>query len=300
VLVKAVPGRAFCAGGDIRAVTDLARRDGVAAAAEFFRHEYRLNWRIKTCPRPYIALIDGVTMGGGVGISVHGRFRVATEETLFAMPETTIGFFPDVGGTWFLPRLPGELGMFLGLTGHRLRAADCVEAGIATHFVPRERLAQLEDNLAGGQPPGSCLAAADGSAGEGSLRPHREKIDRIFAAPTFAGIVERLGSDPSDWAAEQRSALAGKCPVSLRVTFAQLRRGAGLASFDEAMRLEYRMVHRFLERPDFFEGVRALLVDKDRKPRWSRTAPEAVEDALVEACFAPLGAGDLELDWEGL
>jgi enoyl-CoA hydratase/carnithine racemase len=300
VLVKAAAGRAFCAGGDIRAVTQLARSEGVAKAAEFFAHEYRLNWRIHSYPKPYVAFIDGVTMGGGVGISVHGPYRIATEQTLFAMPETTIGFFPDVGGTWFLPRLPGELGMYLGLTGHRLHAADCRAAGIATHNVVRERLPEIEDRLAAGRDIDSCLAALSSTPSHATLDKHRAQIDRCFAGVTLDAVMEALKAEPTGWGEAQLNELAGKCPVSLRVTFAQLRRGRALARFEDTMRLEYRMVHRFLERPDFFEGVRALLVDKDKRPHWSRLDPQAVEESLVEACFAPLPGGDLAFDWEGI
>jgi enoyl-CoA hydratase len=176
VLVKAAPGRAFCAGGDIRAVTNLVRQTGIAAAIPFFREEYRLNWRIHTFPKPYVSLLDGITLGGGVGISVHGGFRVVTENTLLAMPETGIGFFPDVGATWFLPRCPGEIGMYLGLTGARLNGADCRYAGLATHAVPSARLEEIEatlpEKLESGDPHAvvtAALAAVDGDIGTGGL-----------------------------------------------------------------------------------------------------------------------------------
>ena len=171
VLVRSSGGRAFCAGGDIRAVTELARKDGVDAAAPFFRDEYRLNWRIAEFPKPYVALLDGVTMGGGVGISVHGRYRVVTEQTLIAMPETTIGFFPDVGGTWILPRCPGEIGMYLGLTGARLHAADSLEAGFGTHFVPARPLAGAGGSTGCGRGRGGVPRGAGGTTAAGRAAP---------------------------------------------------------------------------------------------------------------------------------
>ncbi len=306
VLVKAVPGRAFCAGGDIRKVIEIRGREGVAAAAGFFRDEYRMNWRIRNFPKPYIALCDGITMGGGVGISVHGSHRIVTENTLFAMPETGIGFFPDVGGTWFLPRLPGELGMYLGLTGTRLRAADCLDAGIATHHLPAERLSLFEEELAAAPADrvetvlGELLSDL-GTRPEPAPAPLEERravIDALFAGGDLFAILDALEADPSGFGAAQLDILREKSPFALRVTCAQLRRGAGLADFAEALALEYRIVHRFLEGREFAEGVRALLVDKDRNPQWTWPDPRAVPDEAVEACFAPLPEGDLAFDWE--
>ncbi len=306
VLVRAVPGRAFCAGGDIRKVIETRDREGVEAASGFFRDEYRMNWRIKNFPKPYVALCDGITMGGGVGISVHGSHRIVTENTLFAMPETGIGFFPDVGGSWFLPRLPGQLGMYLGLTGARAKAADCLYAGIATHYLPAERLALLEEELAAAPADRvetvlDQLLADLGEVPEPSPAPLealRAPIDALYAGEDLFAILEALGSDRSGFGAEQLGILAGKSPFSLRVTCAQLRRGALLADFAEALQLEYRIVHRFLEGREFAEGVRALLVDKDRNPKWTWPDPQAVPEEAVEACFAPLPGGDLRCDWE--
>jgi enoyl-CoA hydratase len=306
VLVRAVPGRAFCAGGDVRGVTDLARDRGVDAATPFFREEYRLNWRIHTFPKPYVAVLDGITMGGGVGISVHGRFRVVTENTLFAMPETGIGFFPDVGGTWFLPRCPGEVGMHLGLTGARLGGADCREAGIGTHAVSAARLGELEPMLVQRLENGDARAAVEatlealgGGIGESGLPALRPRIDACFGGRSVAEIVRRLEADASGFGAEQLAALAGKSPLAVHATFAQLRRGRDLV-LEDCFRLEYRMVQRMLAAHDFVEGVRALLVDKDKRPRWRHAALDAVTAAEVEAIMTPLPDGDLALDWHGL
>lgn len=303
VLVKAVPGRAFCAGGDVRVTADLARDQGARAVAPFFWDEYRLNWRIHTFPKPYIALLDGITMGGGVGISVHGSFRVVTENALFAMPETGIGFFPDVGGTWFLPRCPGKVGTWLGLTGARLKGADLLAAGLGTHPVPAARLAVLEDALArrldGGDAQAvvaACLAEVEGPIGETELPGLRGRIDGCFAGETMPEIIDRLGSESTGFCALQLSTLAEKSPLAVHVTLAQLRRGRDLA-IEGCLALEYRMVHRMLEAGDFAEGVRALLVDKDRRPRWRHPTLAAVRAEEVAAVMAPLPQGDLEFDW---
>jgi enoyl-CoA hydratase len=303
VLVKAVPGRAFCAGGDVREIVELCGSEGVAAAARFYRDEYRMNWRIRHYPKPWVALLDGITMGGGVGISVHGSHCVATENTLFAMPETGIGLFPDVGGTWFLPRCPGRLGIYLGLTGARLGPADCVHAGIATHYVPRARLQALEPALAEigrAEDVDNCLAAVVDDPGEAPLAALRPRIDACYGGATLAEIEARLVAEPSGWGAEQLGLLASKSPLSLRVTFEQLRRGAALAEPAAAFRLEYRVVQRFLASGELAEGVRALLVDKDRRPRWRHARTAEVTEAEVEGFFAPLPEGELELDWQGL
>lgn len=297
VLVRAVGGRAFCAGGDIRAVVERVRHHGIAATVGFFHDEYRLNWRIARFPKPYVALIDGLTMGGGVGISVHGRFRVATERTLFAMPETGIGFFPDVGGTWFLPRCPGETGFHLGLTGARADGADCLALGLATHFVLSDGLAALTADLAAGREPGAALAAHSAPAPPAAILAQRPLIDACLAKPSLAEVLDALAAEPSGWGRERLAELASKSPFALRLTFAQLRRGRDLTSLEDALRLEYRMVHRVLALPDFAEGVRALIVDKDRQPRWRHKSPGEVDEAAVAACMAPLPQGDLAFDW---
>ena len=310
VLVKAAPGRAFCAGGDIRAVAETARDRGAPAAAPFFREEYRLNWRVHTFPKPYLALLDGITMGGGVGISVHGAWRVVTERALFAMPETGIGFFPDVGGSWFLPRCPGAIGIWLGLTGARLGGADCLVAGIGTHAVPSARLGELEAVLverllAAGEPDAAvaaALAAVAGPIGEPSLPALRARVDHAFAGADLAEIVDRLGAEPTGFGSEQLSALSGKSPLAVRVTLEQLRRGRGLG-IEGCLAMEYRMVHRVLAAGDLVEGVRALLVDKDRRPRWRYPSFADVPEAVVEGVFAPLppALGDeLAFDWDGV
>ncbi|MFZ1427445.1 MAG: enoyl-CoA hydratase/isomerase family protein [Geminicoccaceae bacterium] len=306
VLVKAAPGRAFCAGGDIKAVTDVVRAGGVSAALPFFREEYRLNWRIHSFPKPYVALLDGFTFGGGVGISVHGAVRVVTENTLVAMPETAIGFFPDVGATWFLPRCPGEVGMYLGLTGARLSGADCLHAGIGTHPVPASRLEELEamlpECLEAGEPSeaiAGLLAEVRGDIGEAALPERRARIDHCFGGDTMPEVLDRLGAESTGFGHEQLGLLAAMSPLAVHIAFAQIRRGRQLG-IDDALRLEYRMVHRMLAAPDFVEGVRALLVDKDKRPSWRYNNMQSVPLEEVEAFMDPLPSGDLALDWDGI
>ncbi|MDF1585722.1 enoyl-CoA hydratase/isomerase family protein [Marinimicrococcus flavescens] len=305
VLVKPAPGRAFCAGGDVRTVNEVCRREGIGAATPFFHDEYRLNWRIKHFGKPYISLLDGVTMGGGVGISVHGTHRVLTERILFAMPETGIGFFPDVGGSYFLPRCPGASGTWMALTGARLHAADCRWAGIGTHFVPSDRLEELEARLVaarGVELPGELEAALAefGEAPEPApLAERRALIDRCFAADSAAQAVAALEAEDDGWAHEQAALIRRKSPLATAVTHAQLRRGAEL-DFDACMAMEYRMVHHFLENGEFYEGVRALLIDKDKNPRWAHARLEDVPEGAIEEVFAALPQGDLAFDWQGV
>jgi enoyl-CoA hydratase len=239
-------------------------------------------------------------MGGGVGISLPARFRVASENTTYAMPETGIGLFPDVGGGWYLPRKPGEIGMWLALTGARLKAADCLVAGIATHFVAAAKLEELKRALicpAGAAPAGhleqtlSRFASAAGAPKE--LTPDTvARIDRIFARESVEAIFAALEADGSDWARAQLATLKSKSPQTLKVTFRQLRQGARAPSFADEMRTEYRIAARVVSRHDFQEGVRAIIVDKDNKPVWNPGALDAVSDAMLDEIFAPLPAGE--------
>jgi enoyl-CoA hydratase len=299
VLVQGAGERAFCAGGDVRALRQVLMEEGVEVGAGFFRVEYPMNAHIHHYRKPYIALIDGITIGGGVGISIHGRFRVATERTLFAMPETGIGLFPDVGATYALPRLPGALGMYLGLTGARLGPADCLEAGIATHFVPAENLALLTEALVTSGAADERLVEAvirdfAGDPGPSALHENRDEIDRCFGQASLDGVIRALEAEQGDWSAKQLGEIRKKSPLSLAVTFRALQAGATL-SMDDAMRMEYRLVCRFIAGHDFKEGVRALLVDKDNRPAWQPDRLEAVTEDMVDACFAPLAAGELHL-----
>lgn len=304
IAIEGAGDKAFCAGGDIRALHDAGRAGDRAAQAEFYREEYRLNRQIKTCPKPYIALIDGITMGGGVGLSVHGRYRVASERTLFAMPETGIGFYPDVGGTYFLPRCPSPgLGLFLGLTGARLKTADALFAGIATHVVPAAGLAELKAALAEVTEPADAahrvpeiLQRAHQDPGPAPLVAHAARIARLFAeAPDLDAVYAGLAADDDPWAAEQLKVLAQKSPLALAVTFRQLREGTKL-DFDAAMRLEFRLSMHLAPAHDFLEGIRAVIIDKDNSPRWQPARRDLVTPEMVDACFAATEFGELAFD----
>ncbi len=295
VLIEHLPGtRGFCAGGDIRMLATSGAKDGREARA-FFATEYRLNAAIKSFPKPYLALMDGITMGGGVGLSVHGSHRLATENTVFAMPETGIGLFPDVGGGWFLPRLSGELGTWLALTGARLKGSDVVAAGIATHYVPSELINNLKAQLFSadfdtgpGEMLDEILRHKTHNVPSPAYGPHYALINRCFASDRMEDILIALGQEESDWAQEQVRILATKSPRTLKVTLRQLREGAALTDFEENMRLEYRIGARQVQSHDFIEGVRAVIIDKDQKPNWQPATLEGITDDSIGEVFAPL------------
>ncbi|MDC7683707.1 enoyl-CoA hydratase/isomerase family protein [Asticcacaulis sp. BYS171W] len=287
VVLDHAVGRGFCAGGDIRAVAVSGRGDGVAARA-FFRTEYRLNTLIKNFPKPFVALMDGVTMGGGVGISVHGSHRIATDNTLFAMPETGIGLFPDVGGGWFLPRLDGELGTWLALTGARLKGPEVKAAGIATHYVSSTDLPDLKAELLKGGDIDNILHRYDRPVGAPSYAEHEEAINRIFGKATLADIAIALKLEDSDWAQHQGEVMATRSPFSMSVTLRQLREGRQMETFEDVMQMEYRIASRVCQSHDFLEGVRAVLEDKDHSPQWNPHAIGCVSATSVEAVFRPL------------
>lgn len=265
VVIESANERAFCAGGDIRTMREFALAGDRGRVTEFFRAEYGLNAALAAYPKPVIALIDGICMGGGLGISAHGEIRVATEHALCAMPETAIGFFPDIGATYFLPRLPGCLGFYLGLTGARLVGADAVHAGLATHFVPRAHLPALRAAL-----PTDGAAAVAGFAQTlppFTLGPYRAAIDRCFSGQTVADVIAALSADSSEWAANTLAVLRTMSPTAVSVTLDALRHGATL-ELPDALEAELRLAQAMTRHPDFAEGVRAMLVDKDRTPRW--------------------------------
>jgi enoyl-CoA hydratase len=300
VVVSAAGGRAFSAGGDIRALYDLGRAGRHAEMLPFWREEYVLNTIIKHYPKPYVALIDGIVMGGGVGLSVHGSHRVAGDRFQFAMPEVSIGFFPDVGATWFLPRLPGELGAYCALTGERLGAADAVTGAIATHRVSSSRFADLADALCGAVSVDATLAAfaepAEEGKVEGKLAAHRAAIDRLFKADRVEDILAALDADAAggrdaEFARTTAATIRLKSPTSLKLALAQMRAGARL-SFQACMQTEFRIVSRLIHGHDFYEGVRAVIVDKDNAPQWRPAALAEVSDAEIARHFAPLPQAD--------
>ena len=291
--------RGFCAGGDIRMLASSGAGDGVEARA-FFATEYRLNAIIDAFPKPFVAIMDGITMGGGVGIAVHGSHRIATERTTFAMPETGIGLFPDVGGGWFLPRLSGELGMYLALTGARLKGMDVVAAGVGTHYLPSELINNLKiqiesaDYSAGAaEMLNEILSRATHPVGEGSFTEQMATIDACFAFDTAEDIIAALNESNDPWAESVRDSLRSRSPETVKVAIRQLREGAKLKSFEENMAMEYRIGWRKVQSKDFLEGVRAVIIDKDHAPVWSPATLEEVSEADVARYFAPLGDDEL-------
>lgn len=293
VVIQGEGERAFCAGGDVRSLYDSGKA-GTSYAFEFYRDEYLLNAAIKHYRKPYIALISGIVMGGGVGVSVHGSHRVADESMLFAMPETGIGLFPDVGGSFFLPRLPGELGMYLGLTGVRLKTNDALFAGIATHVVPKAQRDTLLSRLSDGETPDEVLEALCEKDQSAPLAELSGKIDTIFSAHSVAAILDRLERDATDWALDVASTIRSKSPTSTKLAFRQIRNGKFL-DFDGCMRMEFRMVHRVIAGHDFYEGVRATIIDKDGAPKWRPDTLAEVSERDVDAYFATLGKNELPL-----
>ena len=289
----------FCAGGDIRLL--YGERDDPERhfATVFYAQEYRLNTFVFRYPKPYVALIDGVVMGGGVGISIHGSHRVMTERALFAMPETGIGLFPDVGATYFLPRLTGKAGLYLGLTGARIGAADSLYLGLATHVVASDALQALDETLLAADVESDArgtidrlLAESAADLGPAPLAAHQAEIDRCFDAVSVEEIVANLEAEGSDWAQETLATLLQKSPISLKVTFKQLTE-YGEWDFEQAMELEYRLAMHCNLGADFFEGIRAQIVDKDRNPAWRPARLEDVTAAAVDAYFEEPPEGDM-------
>ena len=279
VVLDAAGGRAFCAGGDVRELRRLALAGETAAIERFFTAEYALNLAIARYPKPYISLIDGICMGGGIGLSVHGAVRVATEQAVFAMPETGIGLFPDVGASHALPRLRGAWGMYLGLTGARLGGADSAWAGLATHFVPRAGLAGLLDGLVRDGPAvlaGAAVPPADGPAAALDLS--------AFTAESVPAIIGRLEATRGEWARETLATLRRVSPSALLWTFEILRLGAG-RTLEECLQAELALTRPVTRHPDFAEGVRAMLVDKDRAPHWAPGRVEEVDLPEIAAMF---------------
>ncbi|WP_411104577.1 enoyl-CoA hydratase/isomerase family protein [Streptomyces sp. cmx-4-9] len=289
VLVRGAGERGLCAGGDIRAIHDDAKA-GTTASVAFWYDEYRLNARIARYPKPYVALMDGIVMGGGVGVSAHGSVRIVTERSRVAMPETGIGFVPDVGGTYLLGRAPGGLGTHLALTGAAVGAADAMLCGLADHFVPAERIEEFTEALAGG-PATEAVARYAAPPAPGDLAARRPWIDHCYAADSVEEIVDRLLGHGDPAAKETAETILAKSPTALKVTLAALRRAGAPRTLERVLAQEFRVSCRALGRPDLVEGIRAQVVDKDRRPRWSPAELAAVTDAEVERYFAPLGAG---------
>jgi enoyl-CoA hydratase len=280
--------RGFCAGGDIALIANSAKADCVEAE-RFFTLEYRMNHLLFSYEKPIVAFIDGIVMGGGVGLSLPARFRVATERTTFAMPETGIGLFPDVGGGWYLPRLPGRVGAWLAVTGARIDGADCVAIGIATHYIASNKLDAIKARILA-DPLGldDILAENDEAPPSSTLEAVRADIDRLFASDRAEEIVAALHADGGAWAAQQLAVLATKSPQTIKVALRQLVKGGRMTDFADNMAMEYGLACAIIRRPDFVEGVRALIFDKDNDPTWTPATLEEVTDAMIDAIFTPL------------
>lgn len=307
VLVRGQGEKAFCAGGDVRAVAKSGQPGASEDAGEltrtFFYDEYRVNRQIRKFRKPYIALIDGITMGGGVGISLHGSHRIAGDRTMAAMPETAIGLFPDVGSTYALPRMKGQLGMYLALTGARLNAADALYAGFATHYVPSPQTLEIADALAASSWDADPHTVVDkvlegfaADPGPSPLAEHREAIDRCFAQDNVEDILKALERDGGKWARQTLETLHKASPTALKLAFASQRNGAKIEDFDTAMVIEYRLSQHCMAGHDFYEGIRALLVDKDHAPQWRPARLEDVSDAEIARYFEPLEGRELRFD----
>ena len=293
VVVQGAGEKAFCAGGDIRLLWEQGTAGDHKSQLDFWREEYILNVRIKLYPKPYVAIVDGIVMGGGVGVSEHGSHKIAGDGFMFAMPEVGIGFFPDVGATYFLPRLAGRTGTYLALTGARAKAGDAVALGLADAHVSRETIPAFVDALVAGEDVDEVVARFASEAATGPIVAHRAAIDAAFSGGTVPEILTRLEKDGSDFALDAARTIRTKSPTSLAVALRQMQVG-GAMEIAQAMRTEFRIVSRLCRGKDFYEGVRATIVDKDQKPAWSPDAIEAVTPEMVEAHFAPLGADDLQ------
>lgn len=298
VVIEGVGEKGFCAGGDIRALYDSGKA-GTDYWYKFYSNEYRLDTLIFEFPKPYIALMDGITMGGGVGVSVNGKYRVATERTMFAMPETGIGLIPDVGGSFFLPRLAGKAGVYLGLTGERLRGPDCVRVGVATHFVPANKLDTLVSALSEVDPDGDLHAQADDVLGRFAepdyTSPYnaiKAQVDELFSGGSVQTILSALEADGGEWALKMRTRILSKSPTSVFVAFEQLLRGKML-SFRDGIAQELRCVMTIRGGNDFYEGVRAIIIDKDNEPKWNPSQFKDVSSDAIKAHFADIGKQEL-------
>ncbi|MCA1748244.1 MAG: enoyl-CoA hydratase/isomerase family protein [Parasphingopyxis sp.] len=288
VLIDHAEGRGFCAGGDIRMLAESGATDG-AKAREFFHTEYRMNHLLFSYAKPAVAFMDGITMGGGVGLSQPCKYRIATENTRFAMPETGIGLFPDVGAGWYLSRLAGRTGQFLALTGARLDGAECKALGLATHYCESTDLDQIKIEIAENPAEiGAILEEYESEAPAARILDSREAIDRLFASDRLEEILAALGADGSDWAKKELETLRSKSPQTCKVALHLLKLGEHRKDFADEMRAEYRVASHVVQRHDFLEGVRAVIVEKDNDPQWNPATPEGVSDGLINQIFATL------------
>ncbi|TDH39298.1 enoyl-CoA hydratase/isomerase family protein [Pseudohoeflea suaedae] len=293
VLIDAEGDKAFCAGGDINALYSTGKTGNLDYARTFWADEYRLNAKIAAFPKPYVALMDGIVMGGGVGVSAHGSHRIVTERTMLAMPECGIGLIPDVGGTWLLARAPSRIGEYLGLTGTRIGAADAIHAGFADTFVPSDRLEALKARLVT-TADASSIAAFAAEPPEGELALIENGIGAAFSSPSVPDIAGALGKMDAEWAGKAVKAIDRGSPISLACTLEMVRAAREDASVAESLKREYRFVSRCMEDGDFIEGVRAAIIDKDRNPAFAGARKEMPAERVAQMLAPPPG-GDIEI-----
>lgn len=292
VMITGAGDRAFCAGGDIRQLWSKGR--SIQQARLFFWHEYRMNARLFHFPKPYISFLDGITMGGGAGVSIHGSYRIGTEKLTFAMPETGIGFFPDIGAGYFLTHCPGKTGWYLGLTGNRINVADAHALGLITHVIPHDSIETVKQQLietAFEDDPflavNNIIAPFHSTISEATLISHQKNIDFCFSQPSIETIIESLQHSNNDFCIAAAKILKKRSPTSLKVTLEHLKRGMTL-SFDDIIKMDFDVALHFLENHDFYEGVRALLIDKDNNPYWQPNSLEEVSSETVKNYFLPV------------
>jgi enoyl-CoA hydratase len=301
ILARGAGERAYCAGGDLKDTWQAMQDPELSWYIQLFRREYALDWRIRTYPKPFIALIDGIVMGGGAGVSVNGAYRVATERTRFAMPECSIGIYPDVGATWFMSQFPGKMGLFLGLTSLQAGGSDAHYLGAATHYVTSGHLPALTDALAqaaSSQDVASSVRSTLDRFHEQPASSHlaglQSAVDCVFGQPSLEGILAALEREEGGWAADARAQIARNSPFSLAVCHRQLTTAQGL-SFEDCLRREFFMSLHFGREADFREGMRAQIVDKDRNPAWRHRRLDEVDPSEVAAVFSPVaGVSGLE------
>ena len=295
VVVRGAGSKSFCAGGDVLAVVE--NRGDKAFMHEVYRCEYVVDQLIHRYPKPFIPLMDGIVMGGGAGISVHAQERrVVTERTIFAMPETALGLFPDVGASHFLSRAPNAIGMYMGLTGTRLNAADTIFSGIADHCVPSNSLENLIDALHSGEDPDRAIKRFEVDPGPANLKVEAPAIERCFGVESLHDVIAQLEEEDSDWSRNTIDLIRSMCPFSQALTFKNIQYATG-RSLEECLITDFRLALRLMDRDDYFEGARAILIDKDRRPYWNPKTIEAVDLKQIDDCFAPLDNEDLAFDW---
>lgn len=295
IVIDAQGSKSFCAGGDIADLYKTGKAGDFAYGQKFWADEYRINAKIKNYSKPYIAIMDGIVMGGGVGISAHGSHRIVTENTMFAMPECGIGLVPDVGGNYFLSRAQGSIGEYLSATGARLNASDCIYAGIADSFVPEDELPQLIGQLEQSGDP-TCIEEFTRECVPGDLALNQKTIDNHFSKENAVEIIRSLEADGDDWETNAAKLMRRNCPLSVACAIEIVREARNAQTIEEVLKLEYRFTHRSMSHGDFIEGIRAQIIDKDRKPKWQPATLEELTHNQIKSMLQSLGGDELTFE----